>query len=55
METEAGRSEYKFDFHVLADSRTVNAFALPGGQIFITLGLLQMLENEDQLAGILGT
>ncbi|MBK6504296.1 MAG: M48 family metalloprotease [Ignavibacteria bacterium] len=54
METEAGRSEYKFDFHVLADSRTVNAFALPGGQIFITLGLLQMLENEDQLAGILG-
>ncbi len=52
--TEAGKSEYKFDFHVLADSKTVNAFALPGGQIFITLGLLNMLENEDQLAGILG-
>lgn len=54
QQTEAGRSEYKFDFHVLADNRTVNAFALPGGQIFITMGLLQMLENEDQLAGILG-
>ncbi|MBX7043331.1 MAG: M48 family metalloprotease [Ignavibacteria bacterium] len=52
--TEAGRSEYKFDFHVLADQNTVNAFALPGGQIFITMGLLKMLENEDQLAGILG-
>jgi len=52
--TEAGKSDYKFDFHVLADSKTVNAFALPGGQIFITLGLLNMLENEDQLAGILG-
>ncbi len=52
--TEAGKSEYKFDFHVLADQSTVNAFALPGGQIFITMGLLSMLENEDQLAGILG-
>ena len=30
----AGRSGYPFDFHVLADERTVNAFALPGGQIF---------------------
>jgi predicted Zn-dependent protease len=52
--TEASKSEYQFDFHVLADSKTVNAFALPGGQIFITMGLLNMLENEDQLAGILG-
>lgn len=52
--TEAGRSKYKFDFHVLADSKTVNAFALPGGQIFITLGLLNMLKTEDELAGVLG-
>lgn len=52
--TEAGRSNYKFDFHVLADPNTVNAFALPGGQIFITEGLLRRLTSEDQLAGILG-
>ncbi|WP_435353473.1 M48 family metalloprotease [Emticicia sp. SJ17W-69] len=45
---------YQFDFHVLADDQTVNAFALPGGQIFITVGLLKRLKSEDQLAGVLG-
>ncbi|MDC8006057.1 M48 family metalloprotease [Aureisphaera galaxeae] len=52
----AGRSEYKnnFEFHLLADDRTINAFALPGGQIFITAALYSQLENEDQLAGVLG-
>lgn len=52
--TEASRSPYKFDFHVLADPNTVNAFAVPGGQIFITVGLLKRLKTEDQLAGVLG-
>ncbi len=47
-------TEYKFDFHLLADNQTVNAFALPGGQIFITAKLYSLLENEDQLAGVLG-
>jgi predicted Zn-dependent protease len=32
----------------------VNAFALPNGSIYITTGLLALLENEAQLAGILG-
>lgn len=44
---------YQFDFHVLADSSTVNAFAVPGGQIFLTLGLFQKLKTNDQLAGLL--
>lgn len=52
--TEAGRSPYQFDFHLLADANTVNAFALPGGQIFITYALLSRLKTEDQLAGVLG-
>ena len=43
-----------FRFHLLADPRTVNAFALPGGQIFITRALFDQLENEAQLAGVLG-
>lgn len=47
-------SPYKFDFHVLRDPQTVNAFALPGGQIFITAALLKKLQNEAQLAGVLG-
>jgi predicted Zn-dependent protease len=45
---------YQFEFHLLRDPETVNAFALPGGQVFITMGLLQRLETEGQLAGVLG-
>ncbi|HEV8051495.1 MAG TPA: M48 family metalloprotease, partial [Parachlamydiaceae bacterium] len=48
-----GKSPWKFKFHLLADKKTVNAFALPGGQIFITLGLLDKLQTEAQLAGVL--
>ena len=50
----AEKSGYEFDFHVLADPETVNAFALPGGQVFITLGLLRRLGSEAELAGVLG-
>jgi len=45
---------YQYEFHLLADPNTINAFALPGGQIFITYALFSKLENEDQLAGVLG-
>lgn len=50
----AAKSGYPFKFHVLGDPKTVNAFALPGGQIFITMALLSRLETEGQLAGVLG-
>ena len=50
----ASKSPYKFSFHVLADPKTVNAFALPGGPIFITEGLLRLLKSEAELAGVLG-
>jgi predicted Zn-dependent protease len=50
----ANKTDYKYDFHLLKDSKTINAFALPGGQIFITYALFSKLENEDQLAGVLG-
>jgi len=49
--TEANKSPWKFQFHLLADTETVNAFALPGGQVFITEGLLDRLQTEAQLAG----
>lgn len=45
---------YQYDFHLLADQQTINAFALPGGQICITYALFSKLKNEDQLAGVLG-
>lgn len=43
-----------FRFHLLHDQKTINAFALPGGQVFITRALLERLQNEAQLAGVLG-
>lgn len=52
--TIAKKSGYQFDFHLLRDEKTINAFALPGGQIFITHALFSQLKNEDQLAGVLG-
>lgn len=50
----AAKSRYRFQFHLLADSQTINAFALPGGQVFITEGLFKRLKTEGQLAGVLG-
>ncbi len=49
----ARETPYQYDFHLLADDQTINAFALPGGQCFITYALFSQL-NEAQLAGVLG-
>ncbi len=55
MLKEQGRENpYPFEFHLLADDQTVNAFALPGGQVFITAALFEKLETEGQLAMVLG-
>jgi len=53
-QSDAKDTPYRFEFHALADGQTINAFALPGGQVFITAGLLHLLETEGQLAGVLG-
>jgi predicted Zn-dependent protease len=52
--SDAGRSGYEFHFVLLGDPKTINAFALPGGPVFITEGLLTKLTTEGQLAGVLG-
>lgn len=54
--SDAQKSPYvgNFNFYLLDDPQTINAFALPGGQIFITRALFDSLENEAQLAGVLG-
>ena len=43
--------EYTF---TIVDSDTVNAFAVPGGYIYITRGLLALFGDEAELAGVLG-
>jgi predicted Zn-dependent protease len=44
---------WQWEFYVLDDPETINAFALPGGQVFITTALLSQLETEDEVAGVL--
>ena len=50
----AGNSDLKVPLHVsVLQSREVNAFALPGGYIFIERGLLEAADDESQLAGVI--
>jgi predicted Zn-dependent protease len=46
------RQDVRYRFHV-ADLDVPNAFALPGGPIFVTRGLLALVGSEDELAGVL--
>jgi len=50
---EWARPVFKFQFGVISDP-TLNAFALPDGSIFVHTGLLARVENDAQLAAILG-
>lgn len=50
---EAQASGFLFTFQVVADP-SINAFALPGGPMFINTGLLKAVDNEAQLAGVMG-
>lgn len=45
--------EYRFEFHVVDDDETVNAFAVPGGQIYFYTGLLLTAANEAEVVGVL--
>ena len=47
------RSDLKFTFRVV-DSPVINAFALPGGYVYFTRGILANFNNEAQFAGVLG-
>ena len=50
---QSERPQLAWRFGVL-DSDNLNAFATPGGYVFITKGLLARLQNEAELAGVLG-
>lgn len=54
QDSPASTTPYEYAYHLLGDPQTVNAFALPGGQIFITRGLYDLLQTDGELAGILG-
>lgn len=47
------RNEVNFSFDIV-ESNEINAFAIPGGGIFVTTELLKYLKNEAELAAVLG-
>ena len=44
----------QYRFHYISQSDFINAFALPGGHVFIGAGLMDLMDSEDELAAILG-
>ena len=48
----SGREEFDYQFHVVMDD-TLNAFALPGGKIFVNAGAIMKTDSEAELAGLL--
>jgi beta-barrel assembly-enhancing protease len=49
---QSGRSDVPYRFRII-DDQEANAFALPGGFIYINRGLIQLARNESELAGVL--
>jgi predicted Zn-dependent protease len=53
LASKSERPQLPWTFRVL-DDPTVNAFALPGGYIYVTRGILAYLDSEAELAGVVG-
>ena len=50
---QSPRTDVHYNFHIL-DMSEPNAFALPSGDVYVSRGLLVLLNSEDELAGVLG-
>lgn len=46
--------ELEFEFHLVDDDEMINAFAIPGGGIYVYTGLLAAMDNEAELTAVLG-
>ncbi len=53
LAAESHRAHLQWTFTVL-DSPEINAFALPGGYVYVTRGIMAYLDNEAELAGVMG-
>ena len=52
LESTMPQPTWPYEFHVV-QQKDINAFALPGGPVFINLGTVQAAQNEAQLAGVM--
>jgi beta-barrel assembly-enhancing protease len=48
------RGVYAYQYEIIKDDSTVNAFCTPGGYIYVYTGLLKFVDNEATLAGVMG-
>lgn len=53
LAASSARKGVKYEFHTV-DSPEVNAFAVPGGFVYVTSGIIKALEDEAQLAAVIG-
>jgi predicted Zn-dependent protease len=51
---QSDRRDVPYSFKVVKDDEQINAFALPGGPVYVYTGLLKLAENEAELAAVLG-
>jgi len=50
----AYKDQFVWQLHIIKDDETLNAFATPGGYIYVYTGLIKYLDNVDDLAGVMG-
>jgi predicted Zn-dependent protease len=48
------KDQFAWEVHIIDDPKTLNAFAAPGGYIFVYTGILKFLDNKDDFAGVMG-
>lgn len=48
------KTEFPWTVNIIRDDETLNAFATPGGQLYVYTGLIYFLDKEDDLAGVIG-
>ncbi len=48
------RDKFAWEVHIVKNDTVLNAFATPGGYIYVYTGLIKFLDSEDQLIGVLG-
>ena len=47
-------SNYEWEFNLIDNDKEANAFCLPGGKIFVFSGILKYMENDNELAAVMG-
>ncbi len=52
LQAQLPQNPYKYSFHVI-QQKDINAFALPGGPVYVNVGTIRAADNEAELAGVI--